>query len=159
MVNSEHGKPVLEMNHPLKQRSRHYWRNIAIATALAIFIGVLFFFYVGHPFFLSDGYAHPKRLAVCCVTPADRGMVYEEVAFTTRDGLTLRGWYIPSQNRAAVMLLHSLASNRIGMLDVAAVLARYGYGVLLFDLRAHGESEGEVLPFGGDEANTFEVKR
>jgi fermentation-respiration switch protein FrsA (DUF1100 family) len=66
--------------------------------------------------------------------------------------LTLRGWYIPSKNRAAVMLLHPMASNRIGMLDAAAMLARHGYGVLLFDLRAHGDSDGDVLPFGGNEA-------
>jgi fermentation-respiration switch protein FrsA (DUF1100 family) len=79
-------------------------------------------------------------------------MDYTDVSFETDDGLTLRGWYIPSRNRAAVVLSHPLAGNRIAVLDVAKVLARNGYGVLLFDLRAHGESEGERLPFGGDEA-------
>jgi fermentation-respiration switch protein FrsA (DUF1100 family) len=38
------------------------------------------------------------------------------------------------------------------MLKVAVFLAQSGYGVLLFDIRTHGESEGEVLPFGGNEA-------
>ena len=134
-----------------KKRGRRYWRNIAIASMLAILAGVLFFFYVGHPFFLSDGYTHPKRLAVCCETPADRGLSYEDASFVTPDGLTLRGWYIHSKNDAAVVLLHGLASNRLSLLDVAAALARHGYGVLLFDLRAHGDSEGELLPFGGNE--------
>jgi hypothetical protein len=27
--------------------------------------------------------------------PADYGLSYEEVAFQSRDGLTLRGWFIP----------------------------------------------------------------
>ncbi|MDY7079032.1 MAG: alpha/beta fold hydrolase [Chloroflexota bacterium] len=79
-------------------------------------------------------------------------MDYEDASFTTRDGLTLHGWYIPSQNDAAVILTHPIGSNRIAVLEVAEVLARNGYGVLLFDLRAHGDSEGEILPFGGEEA-------
>jgi alpha/beta superfamily hydrolase len=140
-----------------KKRGCRYWRNLGMFTALVSFIGVsfiglLFLVYVGHPFYLSYGWSHPKRLAVCCVTPADRDMDYEDVSFTTSDGLTLRGWYIPSQNKAAVILIHPIASNRIGVLNVAEVLTSNGYGVLLFDLRAHGESDGQVLPFGGDEA-------
>jgi fermentation-respiration switch protein FrsA (DUF1100 family) len=78
-------------------------------------------------------------------------MEYEAVSFETGDELTLQGWYVPSRNRAAVILSHRIASNRIAMLEVAEVLARHGYGVLLFDLRAHGESEGDILPFGGNE--------
>jgi len=88
---------------------------------------------------------------VCCETPADRGLSYEDASFVTRDGLTLRGWTIRSKNRAAVMLLHGFSSNRLSLLDVGVALARHGYGVLLFDLRAHGDSEGQVLPFGGNE--------
>lgn len=135
-----------------KRRVCRYWRNLGAFALLASFIGVLFILYVGHPFYLSYGWAHPKRLPVCCVTPADHNMTYEDVSFTTSDGLTLRGWYIPSNNRAAVIIIHPIGSNRIGVLEVAEVLARNGYGVLLFDLRAHGESDGEVLPFGGNEA-------
>jgi fermentation-respiration switch protein FrsA (DUF1100 family) len=135
-----------------KKRGCRYWRNLGVFTALVSFAGLLFLLYAGHPFYLSHGWSHPKRLAVCCTTPADRNMDYKEVSFTTGDGLTLRGWYVPSQNRAAVILTHPLASNRMEMLDVAEMLVRNGYGVLLFDLRAHGESEGEILPFGGNEA-------
>lgn len=36
------------------------------------------------------------------------------------------------------------------MLRHAAILARHGYGVLLFDLRAHGESGGDYYPFAND---------
>ena len=34
------------------------------------------------------------------------------------------------------------------MLSQAAMLHRHGYGLLLFDFRAHGESEGERITFG-----------
>jgi len=77
-------------------------------------------------------------------TPADRGMKYEEVAFTTADGVKLSGWHVPSSNRAAVVLLHGASSTRSSVLAQAAVLARRGYGVLLFDARGHGRSGGRA---------------
>jgi pimeloyl-ACP methyl ester carboxylesterase len=135
-----------------RRRGCRYWRNLALFAWATGCIGALFLMYVGHPYYLSRGWSHPKRSAVCCVTPADYGLDYEDVSFNTSDGLTLRGWYVPSTNGAAVILLHPIASNRVGVLKVAEVLARHGYGVLLFDLRAHGESDGELLPFGGNEA-------
>lgn len=138
--------------NPRTRRGWRYWRNVGVFALAAGCLGFLFFMYVGHPYYLSRGWAHPRRLAVCCMTPVDYGLNYKEISFTTSDGLTLQGWYIPSANGAAVILSHPEASNRVGVLEAAAMLARNGYGVLLFDLRAHGESEGEVLPFGGAEA-------
>jgi hypothetical protein len=85
-------------------------------------------------------------------TPSDFGLRYEDVELHTQDALTLRGWYLPSQNGASVILLHSLGANRLGTMHHARMLQEAGYGVLMFDLRAHGESDGEVLPFGGPEA-------
>jgi len=81
-------------------------------------------------------------------TPAHRGLAFEEATFTTEDGVTLSGWYLPSANRAAVVLLHGSGSTRSSVLDHAVVLARGGYGVLLFDARGHGESGGRAMDFG-----------
>lgn len=80
--------------------------------------------------------------------PSDRGLAYRDATFETADGLTLAGWYIPSTNRAAVVLLHGASSTRAAVLDQAAVLARHGYGVLLFDARGHGDSDGRAMEFG-----------
>lgn len=132
-------------------RSVRYWRNLVLFTLFSGFLGYLFLVYVGHPYFLSKGWAHPNSPPVCCQTPADAGLAYEEVAFNTRDGLTLRGWAIPSQNGAAIILSHPIGANRLGSLAAAVMLARHGYGVLLLDLRSHGESDGDLLPFGGPE--------
>lgn len=134
------------------KRGCRYWRNLGLFTLLASFIGCLFFVYVGHPYFLSRGWAHPNSPPVCGETPADRGLDYQPASFTTRDRLTLRGWYLPSRNGAAIILAHPIGANRLAVLDMAAGLARNGYGVLMFDLRSHGESDGDLLPFGGDEA-------
>jgi fermentation-respiration switch protein FrsA (DUF1100 family) len=67
---------------------------------------------------------------------------------TTGDGVRLAGWYLPSTNRAAVVLLHGAGSTRSDVLDEAAVLARHGFGVLMSDARGHGGSAGRAMDFG-----------
>ncbi len=81
-------------------------------------------------------------------TPADRGLEYRDAVFTTSDGARLSGWYIPSRNGAAVAVLHGAGSTRSAVLDHAVVLARHGFGVLLFDARGHGRSTGRAMDFG-----------
>jgi dienelactone hydrolase len=86
--------------------------------------------------------------ALATETPADRGLAFEEASFIAADGVELTGWYLPTQNGAAVVLLHGSGSTRSAVLDQAVVLARAGYGVLLFDARGHGTSGGRAMDFG-----------
>ena len=132
-----------------RKRGCRYWRNLLLAGLAASLGGCLFLFYVAFPIIHANSVAHPKRLPVCCRTPSDVGLAYEDVAIETSDGLTLRGWYIPSQNRAAVIVTHGAYGNRVGHLDQAAALAERGFGVLLLDLRAHGDSDGSTITFAG----------
>ena len=84
----------------------------------------------------SDRPSPPRTFrgpSVGTTTPGDRGLSYRDVELHTTDGVTLSGWYIPSANHAAVALLHGAGSTRSSVLDHAVVLARHGYGVLLFD--------------------------
>jgi uncharacterized protein len=78
------------------------------------------------------------------VEAADLGRAHQPVAFTTADGLRLSGWYVRSRNGAAVIV----SPGRRGPLDHARLLARHGYGVLLFDRRGEGESEGDFNAYG-----------
>src|SRR5690606_16506366 len=73
---------------------------------------------------------------------------HTSLAVETADGVRLAAWYVPSTNRAAVVLLHGAGSTRSNVLRHAAVLADNGYGVLLLDARGHGESEGRAMDFG-----------
>ena len=75
---------------------------------------------------------------------------YESVTFTAEDGLELSGWYVPSENGAAVVVVHGGGGDRMGTLDHAELLARNGYGVLVYDSRGRGESEGSHNGFGWD---------
>jgi acetyl esterase/lipase len=73
---------------------------------------------------------------------------YESVTFDSADGLELSGWYIPSRNRAAVLVVHGGGGDRNGTVEHAELLARHGYGVLVYDARGRGESEGSPVAFG-----------
>jgi hypothetical protein len=72
------------------------------------------------------------------------GVASEDVSFRTSDGLRLQGWYVPSRNGAAVISF----PGRKGPQRQARMLARHGYGVLLFDRRGEGRSEGEPNAWG-----------
>lgn len=91
------------------------------------------------------------------VTAADRAHAlqrlgpFEDVQFTTADGVTLRGWYKPARNGAAVIFVHGGGNNRLWFLPEAAALVRSGFGVLLFDSRANGESAGALQSWGDHE--------
>ena len=55
---------------------------------------------------------------------------------------------MPSHNRAAVVLVHGGGGSRDGARRHAALLARAGYGVLLYDARGRGESDGDTDAYG-----------
>jgi fermentation-respiration switch protein FrsA (DUF1100 family) len=96
---------------------------------------------------------HPPRERVY-QTPAHLGLAYQDVAFSASDGVQLTGWFIPSRDsQAAVILGHGFSRSRQEMLQVAAMLSRNCYNVLAFDWRAHGESGGERTTFGYKEVD------
>lgn len=93
---------------------------------------------------------HPPRYPVY-ISP--KGInAYENVSFQTSDGLTLRGWYVPPKNGAVVIFAHGRNGNRIVWLPEAHLLFQRGYGVLLFDLRNSGNSEGDITTLGALES-------
>jgi hypothetical protein len=111
--------------------ARRYARRAALT--IAMLAGLYFvLFPLAHSYVIT----HSARAYV----PEPRlGAEYEEVTFTTADGLRLHGWYVPSRNGAAVISF----PGRRGPQKPARLLAQHGYGVLLFDRRGEGESEGD----------------
>lgn len=86
-------------------------------------------------------------------TPIDFGMVYDDLAITTPDGLRLVAWHVPSRNGALVVAQHGYKASRGEMLNEAAMLHAHGYGVLMPALRAHDMSDGSTITFGGREVD------
>jgi alpha-beta hydrolase superfamily lysophospholipase len=110
----------------------------------------------------SEWALHPWRRALTPEAEAQAQAVaarnhatLTDVSITAGDGATLRGWSIrPLQgNGDAVILLHGVADNRMGMLGYADLLLRHGYTVLLPDARRHGASGGELATYGLKEAD------
>jgi alpha-beta hydrolase superfamily lysophospholipase len=93
-------------------------------------------------------HAGPVRGVVGPV-PASFPYPVEDVAVKTDDGILLRGWYVAAAGeRTAIVLLHGRGGTRLSMLDRARFLREAGYGCLLYDARAHGESGGDRCGLG-----------
>jgi pimeloyl-ACP methyl ester carboxylesterase len=92
---------------------------------------------------------HPARSAVT-QTPADYGIPdWEDITLATADGLTLPGWFVqPVADAPTIVFVHGYAGNRGDLLPLAGPLVAEGYGALLFDLRNHGESDGDLTTLG-----------
>jgi hypothetical protein len=115
---------------------RRYLRR-AVLTVGAVLVGYFVFFSLMFAYVLT----HTARAVV---PPPSLGAPFEEVTFKTSDGLQLEGWYVASKNGAAVIAF----PGRRGPQRQTRMLVRHGYGVLLFDRRGEGESEGDPNVFG-----------
>jgi hypothetical protein len=127
----------------LNSLKQHKWRFLAILFLIGVggMYGIL---PVGRALLI----AYPRRTPVTG-TPGDAGYAYENVTLTTSTGVQLHGWYIASQHGATILIAHPYTSNRSHYLEQAIFLAEHGYGVLLFDLAAHGESKGRRVTLDG----------
>ena len=84
---------------------------------------------------------------------------YEDVAFPTSDGLTLRGWFVPAERQDAPAILYAPATShdqRSGLSLVPAFHAA-GYHVLLFSYRGHALSDGDRWGFTYGDAESRDV--
>jgi uncharacterized protein len=70
----------------------------------------------------------------------------QDVSFTTSDGVTLHGWFVPPASPRApetVLVFNGNAGNRGFRAALAAMLADAGLATLLFDYRGYGENQGQ----------------
>src|SRR5438874_4975109 len=108
---------------------------------------------------VADGVTKPERQPL---TPAADVVspVHEDVSFRATDGLLLKGWWFDpaaiqkgaARADRAVVFVHGRGQNRIISSFhpdlIAKIFLARGWDVLLFDLRGHGESEGDRYSLG-----------
>lgn len=115
---------------------RRYSRRALLALAW-----VLAGYFVLFPLSLSYGFTHVARLK----TPnGNLGAPYQAVSFQARDGLRLDGLFVRPRNGATVIVY----PGKKGTQRHARMLVRNGYGVLVFDRRGEGTSEGDPNALG-----------
>lgn len=117
-------------------RARRYARRALLGVVF-----VLGAWFVLFPLGLAYGFTHVARLK----TPeGNLGAPYEPVTFRAHDDLRLDGWFVPSRNGATVIVY----PGKRGTQNHARMLVRNGYGVLVFDRRGEGSSEGDPNALG-----------
>lgn len=104
------------------------------------FAGILFVFQSRFVYFPNRDHAG---------TPEDMNLSYENVFFSSPDGVKLHGWFVPAQDsRAAVLFCHGNAGNISHRLHTVHTLNGLGWDVFIFDYRGYGHSEGKPTETG-----------
>jgi len=84
-------------------------------------------------------------------TPTNFDLQAERTTFTTRDSLELTGyWVFPkeTQPRAIMILMHGIGGGKEHFYPLAKSLSEQGIACIVYDARAHGESQGEHITYG-----------
>jgi dienelactone hydrolase len=130
--------PVSASHHPSRHITRRLFRWFLILLAVLLF---------------ADFVLLPLGIAIHAASSASSEVGappdgFRELTLTTSDNVPLAAWYAPTQNGAAVVLIHGSGGSREDIRGHAVMLAANGYGVLAFDARGAGESGGRSNRYG-----------
>lgn len=117
---------------------RMVWWLVGI-VAVGFVVGSLLLYFLQSRFIF-----YPMRQVEA--TPADIGVPYEDVYIEVEDGERVNAWYTPPDaadaNGAVVLVCHGNAGNISHRLATLEFFRGLGAGVLLFDYRGYGRSDG-----------------
>lgn len=134
------------VTHPLR------WVTVSGAVLATLLLVALFAIgWVG-----SERAIHPSPAEDLPLVEDFAHLPLERVAFLSRDGTRLRGWFVPTaagstREAPTLVLMHGYGSRKEEMLPHADYLHAAGYNLLLFDFRASGESDGDAVTIGAFE--------
>ena len=123
-------------NHLLRSILSFSVKAIIALTVLTIVLG----------FAEVNNALHPPRIIPPGNTLRESKVEFQQLDLITEDGVRLSAWYTPPRKGALILLAHGYGDNRPEWIH--ALLAKKGYGVLSWDARAHGESDGEISTVG-----------
>lgn len=120
-----------------------------VGIGVAAFLAIALFVMIERNIYsvITETMPAPSEVSI----PPDLSFEVDEVTFEGGDNLMMAGWKVPSQNGATIILLHGYGGNRTMMLWHAKQLVSAGYGVLMYDERASGESEGTRRSYGWED--------
>ena len=134
-----------------RSKLRRWIQRIAISLAVIALLILFVVFPVAASYLITNShFKYPERGPK---TPEAVGLQVLPAEFKSSDGVPLRGWWSPGDSaRPVIIFSHGLNRSRLEMLERGAESNRRGYGVLLFDLRNHGESGRAYTTLGINES-------
>jgi fermentation-respiration switch protein FrsA (DUF1100 family) len=122
-----------------------YWLRLVLSTFLALLLAL-----AGTILLVSyrqtTDYLHPPRQTASGELLRAMGIEYQEVELVTEDNVRLSAWYTPPKNGAVILVAHGYGDKRTE--HYYSLFVSHGYGVIAWDFRAHGQSEGEFSSLG-----------
>jgi uncharacterized protein len=113
---------------------------LIIVLSYLMLITVLSFFQEKMIFFPSRNMAG---------TPSDLGLDFENINFTSQDGTSLNGWFVPVENAEyTVLFCHGNAGNISHRLDTISLFNKLPLNFFIFDYRTYGKSTGVISEKG-----------
>ena len=104
-------------------------------------------FYLFYPKIENFFVFFPEKTLI--LTPEALHLDYEEVHFSTEDGMRLHGWFFPLKGGSPLILFcHGNAGNISHRLDNVHLLLDHGLQVFIFDYRGYGRSTGNPSETG-----------
>ena len=130
-------------------------------TILSSIVVSLSFLTIGGPF-LGEMVATMPPIFIAkqaVLSVQELGLPYEEISFTTIDGVILRGWFFPSEYADAPAILYAPATSKDQRSGLSLVrpFHQAGFNVLLFSYRGHGLSEGHYHGFSYGARESMDV--
>ncbi len=128
-----------------------------------IFIVITIILIMGFISFIEKQYIfHPNKDIYS--TPEDLGLKYDDIMFTTEDGLKLNGWFVPgkmdsqtresmdpqnSESMNTLLWFHGNAGNISHRIEnIEMLYDRLLVNIFIFDYRQFGKSEGKISEQG-----------
>lgn len=151
-------------DHPGQHQSRRQVRPTAFRRGIILFLLIsatlLLGFYLVACWLILEALITPERKQADH-TPAELGFHDAQLLSfeSMNDQIVLRGWFVPAKGDRAIILVHGIHSNAWDCQapDVVNAYAGAGFSVLLFDLRAHGDSGGSHAGLGVLERGDIEA--
>jgi len=113
-----------------------YLRIVIVISAVLLFI-----FLVSLAVFLQ--FIKPFKIT-SDFNPSDYNLEFENISFKSKDNLSLKGWFIPSNYSDAVVIVgHGFPFDKGNILPATMFLNRH-YNLLYYDFRYFGDSEGKI---------------
>ena len=133
-------------------RKRPRLRRLLLAAGIAVFLFLFVFLPVSLSFLITNShFRFPERGPR---DPSAVGLETKDVEFRSDDGISLRGWWNAGEaGKPVIIFVHGLNRSRREHLERASESRKRGYGVLLFDLRNHGDSDPAYTTLGVKESH------